>query len=406
MSGPSATEKPMSAKIATNSSVTWLMGWTRPISAGGSRTGRVTSTVSVLRRASSAALRSSSLRAARAAARRSLSPLMRGPCSLRSSGLIEPSVLSNAETDPLLPMAAMRMVSIAASSWAAAMSLMSAFSRTSRSVIACDSTAPAQRLGLERIDEGASLRLRRKPLILHAHPPARLGIGVVDEHEPRPMHKTFALPHHDLSVLIEEDANENLEERRQRRHPPRRRPEYLVHLRLLVRDRRDRSQPHHGVAVAVHFLDAKARQLVGNFRLDVAPEELVGEVLRRQPMTHHAPSELGRLELLLLRPQPGRLMLEPPRRVHEGGVRRIHQAECGVIGGAGKRQHDRCGRLGRIGKDRHPRRLRRLDRVGCAFCAPEIDPHQALSLDAGECVGADTGEIDFLAFAQGRNFDA
>ena len=36
MSGPSATAKPMSAKIAVSSSITWLIGWMRPASAGAS----------------------------------------------------------------------------------------------------------------------------------------------------------------------------------------------------------------------------------------------------------------------------------------------------------------------------------------------------------------------------------
>ena len=40
MSGPSATAKPMSAKIAVSSSITWLIGWMRPASAGASRTGK------------------------------------------------------------------------------------------------------------------------------------------------------------------------------------------------------------------------------------------------------------------------------------------------------------------------------------------------------------------------------
>jgi hypothetical protein len=40
----------MSAKIAVSSSITWLIGWMRPASAGVSRSGSVTSTVSVLRR--------------------------------------------------------------------------------------------------------------------------------------------------------------------------------------------------------------------------------------------------------------------------------------------------------------------------------------------------------------------
>jgi hypothetical protein len=33
--GPSATEKPMSAKIAVSSSITWLTGWMVPAAAGG-----------------------------------------------------------------------------------------------------------------------------------------------------------------------------------------------------------------------------------------------------------------------------------------------------------------------------------------------------------------------------------
>src|ERR1700746_2983416 len=44
-------EKPMSAKIVVSSSVTWLSGWMRPISAGVSGSGRVTSMVSKARRA-------------------------------------------------------------------------------------------------------------------------------------------------------------------------------------------------------------------------------------------------------------------------------------------------------------------------------------------------------------------
>ena len=55
ISGPSAMAKPISAKIAVNSSTTWLIGWMRPVSAGASRTGSVTSSLSVLSRASSAA---------------------------------------------------------------------------------------------------------------------------------------------------------------------------------------------------------------------------------------------------------------------------------------------------------------------------------------------------------------
>ena len=120
MSGPSATENPMSAKIVVSSSITWLTGWTRPISAGDSRTGSVTSTVSVLSRASSAACSSALRRTFSASVTRSFSPLISGPCSLRSSAVMPPSVLSSAETEPLLPSAPTRTASSAASSEALA----------------------------------------------------------------------------------------------------------------------------------------------------------------------------------------------------------------------------------------------------------------------------------------------
>ena len=63
-----------------------MIGCTRPVSAGASRTGSVTSTLSVLSRASSAAPLSASRRAASAALTRSFRPLIAGPWLLRSSG--------------------------------------------------------------------------------------------------------------------------------------------------------------------------------------------------------------------------------------------------------------------------------------------------------------------------------
>src|SRR5215475_14053113 len=120
MSGPSAIAKPMSAKIAVSSSITWLIGWMRPVSVGDSRTGSVTSTVSLLSRASSAASPSADLRSLIACVTRSLRPLISGPWALRCSGVMAPSVLSSADTEPLLPSAATRTASSAASSFAAA----------------------------------------------------------------------------------------------------------------------------------------------------------------------------------------------------------------------------------------------------------------------------------------------
>ena len=126
----------MSAKMAVSSSITWLIGCTRPVSVGASRTGSVTSTVSVVSRASSAAAASASLAAAIAAVTRSFRPLIAGPCTLRSSGVIAPSVLSSADTEPLLPSAATRTASSAASSLADATAASSSFSSCAMSDMA------------------------------------------------------------------------------------------------------------------------------------------------------------------------------------------------------------------------------------------------------------------------------
>ena len=95
----------MSAKIAVSSSITWLIGWMRPRVSGPSRTGRVTSMRSAARRCSSAASASASLRVAIAPWTLSRSPLMSGPFSLRSSGVMAPSVFRRSETAPFLPSA-------------------------------------------------------------------------------------------------------------------------------------------------------------------------------------------------------------------------------------------------------------------------------------------------------------
>src|SRR3954469_5199543 len=135
MSGPSATEKPMSAKIAVSSSITWLIGWMSPRVSGPSRTGRLTSMRSAARRCSSAASPSASLRVAIAPWTLSRSPLISGPLALRSSGVMAPRVFRSSETVPFLPSAEMRTASSAASSGAPWTSLMRSRSRVERSVM-------------------------------------------------------------------------------------------------------------------------------------------------------------------------------------------------------------------------------------------------------------------------------
>ena len=75
-SGPSAMVQPMAPKIAAISSMVRLIGWIRPVSRG--RGGRVGSSRSAARRASSAASSSADRRASIAAVERVLELVQRG----------------------------------------------------------------------------------------------------------------------------------------------------------------------------------------------------------------------------------------------------------------------------------------------------------------------------------------
>jgi hypothetical protein len=74
--------------------------------------GRLTSTVSRASRSVMAASLSSVLRAAMASATRALRPLIAGPASWRSSGVILPRPLSSSDTEPFLPSAATRTLAL------------------------------------------------------------------------------------------------------------------------------------------------------------------------------------------------------------------------------------------------------------------------------------------------------
>src|SRR6516162_2203478 len=146
MSGPSAIAKPMSAKMAVSSSITWLMGWMRPASAGLSGVGRVMSMVSPASRCSRAAPLSASRRAAIAAVTASFRPLISGPLTLRASGDILPSVASSAEMEPFLPSADTRTASSAASSAVASTMRINSPSSAAMSVMEASQTENSGRI--------------------------------------------------------------------------------------------------------------------------------------------------------------------------------------------------------------------------------------------------------------------
>src|SRR5262245_41325596 len=121
-------------------------------------------------------------------------------------------------------------------------------------------------------------------------------------------------------------------------------------------------------------------------------------------MAHHSPAEIDWLELLFFGAQLSRLMLEPPRRMHKPGMRRIHETESGVVGRAGKWQHDGCQWGSSVGKDRHARRLRHARNA--FIIRREIDPHQTLPFDARIGSAANLAEIHHLALPQRGDLDA
>ena len=116
--GPRRRAKPISAKIATISSITCRVGCTEPLRRGGA--GRERSSRPAASCASSAAASSSALRAAISAATRSRRPLIAGPAARARPGSSGPATSAGRRLRPVLPSAATRIGSSASRSGAAA----------------------------------------------------------------------------------------------------------------------------------------------------------------------------------------------------------------------------------------------------------------------------------------------
>ena len=165
MRGPSATEKPSSAKIAVISSLTWLTGCRLPWRCG--RDGRVTSSHSSRRRASSAASASPAFLAASAELSSSFRAFNAGPATWRSSGVILPSSRIFRLTSPFLPTAATRIASSAASSPAPAICSRYFAFRSSIAVPRGKLSAPCYHIPRRTQDQGGKTArgcgFRRRP---------------------------------------------------------------------------------------------------------------------------------------------------------------------------------------------------------------------------------------------------
>src|SRR5438270_7322997 len=106
ISGPSATEKPRSAKISASSSITWLTGWTVPLRLAGAGRERSIGSVASLR--SSSAASSAVFRDAMASLMASRSAWTFGASAARVAASIAPSDFRSAVTEPDLPRSATR----------------------------------------------------------------------------------------------------------------------------------------------------------------------------------------------------------------------------------------------------------------------------------------------------------
>ena len=91
ISGPSATEKPRSAKISVSSSITWLTGWIEPVGLSGAGSDR--SSRSVASRRSSSSFSSAAFFAAIASVTASRSAWIFGASAMRASASILPERL-------------------------------------------------------------------------------------------------------------------------------------------------------------------------------------------------------------------------------------------------------------------------------------------------------------------------
>src|SRR4029077_2554360 len=88
-----------------------------------------------------------------------------------------------------------------------ASNMISASARSIASVTALLLAAPAQRTRLDRVFEGPSLGASAAVFALQLVIPARLEIGVADQHQLRIVFQTFILAAEDVAILAEKIAD-------------------------------------------------------------------------------------------------------------------------------------------------------------------------------------------------------
>ncbi len=199
----------------------------------------------------------------------------------------------------------------------------------------------------------------------------------------------------DVPVLSQETADEWSDRRRERLQPAAR-VDRMGDLGLGVVQRRDAGEADHGAPAGPDMLDPDAGKLKGDLRLRPAADDLVAERVPRRRMAFHREAEMRRHEELRLlvdrRPRA-----PPPRGVHEWAVRRVHQADHGVIEKAGE-IHDLANRgnlrVAYVGEERGRRRRILGPRRG------HEDPDAALQLVHGVGVHPDVCRVDPLFAGQ------
>ena len=226
--------------------------------------------------------------------------------------------------------------------------------------------------------------------------PAGWLVRVVDEDQLRVFVQPLLLLVDDVSVLLDELADERADDGASERQPRDRPVEDLMQLDLRVGQWRQRRQPDDAMLAGDDVFDARARQLEADLGRDLA-EEFVCLGIRRRAMPQHREAPVRRRELFgflvhrLLRSPP-------PGAMHERAVSRVHQPDDRMVDRARKQAAFHEPLVRTIDVRDHGNLRQRIGQREFVF--RHENPDVALHLATGKAAHEDSVEVKLLRWQQ------
>jgi len=255
---------------------------------------------------------------------------------------------------------------------------------------------------------GRSSLLRREIRRLQLKIPARLPVGVIDQHHPRLHLQAWLLPLDNVLILRNKALAEEFQYRRHRKPTEQIPGGDKIQAAKIAPDRRDRRAIREPICAAADLLGAHIRQFKIDLRCNliaIKPQQFVRTAVGRRRVRTHAEAVGNRLKRFLLFTNAAPAA-PPPGLMHEGAMRRVHQANDSRVHAAREVGGKMCDAIA-LTEFRQLRNGRNRGSIhlpdGQALGVREIYPHISIAFFAGKAARENAIALELGIRRDGRN---